>query len=145
MWMGGVEGNFKEGIIHGEEVLSKGRIITQVALLRSRISYEDTLDSFGWQLIFPHRKNMNKACTSKNLRWYRKQWVISEDNLMRNGIVKWSTGHAIDQKTGCKNSLRPLMYRYWHASHKTSSDLEKISIYVFSNPHHFVVGCKVEV
>ena len=61
--------------------------ITKITLLKSGVSQEEALHGFGGKLVLPRSENMNKACTTKDMRRKEIKWLVREEKGVRNLIV----------------------------------------------------------
>ena len=61
--------------------------ITTITPLKSGISQEEALHGFGEKLVLPKSENMNKACTTKDMRRKEIKWLVREEKGVRNLIV----------------------------------------------------------
>ena len=76
LFKGEERGTLKESDIRRDEVpICVGRI-TSIALMKSRITQEDTLSCVGRELVLPRSKNMNKTDTTKDTRRKAEERLI---------------------------------------------------------------------
>ena len=78
LYRGEERGILKESDISKYEVPICVSRITSITPLKSRITQEDTLCSFGGELVLPRSKNMNKTDTTKDTKRKTKERLIKK-------------------------------------------------------------------